>query len=51
MDLEPEIYSTSITARLSGLLARDTLKISEKRGIIYRIITKRYRILKEEQSL
>jgi putative mRNA 3-end processing factor len=32
MDLEPEIYSTSITARLSGLLARDTLKISEKRG-------------------
>lgn len=32
MDLEPEIYSTSITARLSGLLARDTLKISEKKG-------------------
>ncbi len=32
MDLEPEIYCTSVTARLSGLLARDTLKISEKRG-------------------
>ncbi|MFH1322394.1 MAG: MBL fold metallo-hydrolase [Methanobacteriota archaeon] len=32
MDIEPEIYSTSITARLSGLLARDTLKISEKKG-------------------
>jgi putative mRNA 3-end processing factor len=32
MDLEPEIYSTSITARFSGLLARDTLKISEKKG-------------------
>ena len=32
MDLEPEIYSTSITSKLSGLLARDTLKISEKKG-------------------
>ncbi len=32
MDLEPEIYCTGITARLSALLARDTLKIAEKRG-------------------
>jgi len=32
MDLEPEIILNSITARLSGLLARDTLKISEKKG-------------------
>ncbi len=32
MDLEPEIYSTSLTARLAGLLARDTLKISEHKG-------------------
>lgn len=32
MDLEPELYSTSITAWLSGLLARDTLMISEKKG-------------------
>lgn len=32
MDLEPEIFSTSITARLSGLLARDTLRISERKG-------------------
>ncbi len=32
MDLEPEIYCTGITARLSALLARDTLKIAGKRG-------------------
>jgi len=32
MDLNPEIYCTSLTARLAGLLARDTLKISENRG-------------------
>ncbi|HIH44157.1 MAG TPA: MBL fold metallo-hydrolase [Candidatus Methanoperedenaceae archaeon] len=34
MDLEPEIYSTSATARFSALLARDTLKIAESRGHI-----------------
>ncbi len=32
MDLEPEIYCTSITAKLSALLARDTLKIAENKG-------------------
>ncbi len=32
MDLEPEIYCTGTTSKLSGLLARDTLKISENRG-------------------
>ncbi len=32
MDLEPEIYCTELTARLSALLARDTLKIAESRG-------------------
>ncbi len=32
MDLEPEIYCTDVTARLSALLARDTLKIAGKRG-------------------
>ncbi len=32
MDLEPEIYSTTTTARLSALLARDTLKIAENKG-------------------
>lgn len=32
MDLEPEIYCTSLTAKLSALLARDTLKIAEKKG-------------------
>ena len=32
MDLEPEIYCTDITARLSALLARDTLKIAGKKG-------------------
>ncbi|MDD5474804.1 MAG: MBL fold metallo-hydrolase [Candidatus Methanoperedens sp.] len=32
MDLEPEIYCTGITARLSALLARDTLKIAGKKG-------------------
>ncbi len=32
MDLGPEVYSTSLTARLAGLLARDTLKISENKG-------------------
>lgn len=32
MDLEPEIYCTSLTARLSALLARDTLKIAQKKG-------------------
>ncbi|MFZ2410061.1 MAG: MBL fold metallo-hydrolase [Candidatus Methanoperedens sp.] len=31
MDLEPEIYSTGITSRLSALLARDTLKIAGKK--------------------
>jgi putative mRNA 3-end processing factor len=34
MDLEPEVYSTSLTAKLSGLLARDTLKIAGKKGHI-----------------
>jgi putative mRNA 3-end processing factor len=34
MDLEPEIYCTDLTARLSALLARDTLKIAEKKGHI-----------------
>jgi putative mRNA 3-end processing factor len=34
MDLEPEIYCTSMTARLSALLARDTLKIAENKGHI-----------------
>lgn len=34
MDLEPEIYSTDLTARLSALLARDTLKIAENKGHI-----------------
>jgi putative mRNA 3-end processing factor len=32
MDLEPEIYCTTLTARLSALLARDTLKIAENKG-------------------
>jgi putative mRNA 3-end processing factor len=32
MDLEPEIYCTTMTARLSALLARDTLKIAENKG-------------------
>lgn len=32
MDLEPEVYCTSLTAKLSALLARDTLKIAEKKG-------------------
>ena len=32
MDLEPEIYCTTMTARLAGLLARDTLKIAECKG-------------------
>lgn len=32
MDLEPEIYCTSLTAKLSALLARDTLKIAENKG-------------------
>lgn len=32
MDLEPEIFCTTMTAKLSALLARDTLKISEYRG-------------------
>lgn len=32
MDLEPEIYCTDMTARLSALLARDTLKIAGKKG-------------------
>jgi putative mRNA 3-end processing factor len=32
MDLEPEIYCTSMTSRLAGLLARDTLKIAEHKG-------------------
>lgn len=32
MDIEPEIYCTGITARLSALLARDTLKIAGKKG-------------------
>lgn len=35
MDMEPEIYCTGMTAKLSALLARDTLKIAEnKRQII-----------------
>jgi len=34
MDLEPEVYCTSITAKLSALLARDTLKIAERKGHI-----------------
>ncbi len=34
MDVRPEIYSTSLTARLCALLARDTLKIAEKKGHI-----------------
>jgi putative mRNA 3-end processing factor len=34
MDLEPEIYCTDLTARLSALLARDTLKIAENKGHI-----------------
>jgi len=34
MDLEPEIYCTDLTARLSALLARDTLKIAESKGHI-----------------
>jgi len=32
MDLEPEIYCSAITARLSALLARDTLKIAGNKG-------------------
>ncbi len=32
MDLEPEIYCTDMTTRLSALLARDTLKIAGKKG-------------------
>ena len=32
MDLEPEIYSTSITAKLTSLLVRDTLKIAGHKG-------------------
>lgn len=32
MDLGPEVYCTSITAKLSALLARDTLKIAGKKG-------------------
>ncbi len=32
MDLEPEIYCTTLTAKLSSLLARDTLKIAENKG-------------------
>jgi putative mRNA 3-end processing factor len=32
MDLAPEIYCTPITAKLSALLARDTLKIAGKKG-------------------
>ncbi len=31
-DLEPEIYCTTLTAKLSALLARDTLKIAENKG-------------------
>jgi len=34
MDLEPEVYCTPITAKLSALLARDTLKIAGKKGHI-----------------
>ncbi len=32
MDLKPEIYCTTLTTRLSALLARDTLKIAENKG-------------------
>jgi putative mRNA 3-end processing factor len=32
MDLEPEVYCTPITAKLSALLARDTLKIAGRKG-------------------
>ncbi len=32
MDIEPEIYCTTLTAKLSALLARDTLKIAENKG-------------------
>lgn len=32
MDLKPEIYCTSPTAKLTALLARDTLKIAEKKN-------------------
>ncbi len=32
MDLGPEVYCTSLTAKLSALLARDTLKIAHKKG-------------------
>ncbi len=32
MDLEPEIYCTSMTSKFSSLLARDTLKIAESKG-------------------
>ena len=32
MDMEPEIYCTALTAKLSALLARDTLKIAENKG-------------------
>lgn len=32
VDLEPEIYSTVMTSRLTGLLAKDTLKIAQYRG-------------------
>jgi putative mRNA 3-end processing factor len=34
MDLEPEIYCTTLTAKLSALLTRDTLKIAENKGQI-----------------
>ncbi len=34
VDLKPQIYSTNLTARLCGLLARDTLKIAENKGQI-----------------
>lgn len=32
MDLKPEIYSTPLTAKLSVLLAKDTLRIAENKG-------------------
>ena len=32
MDMEPEIYCTAMTVKLSALLARDTLKIAENKG-------------------
>ncbi len=32
MDLKPEIYSTPLTARLSVLLAKDTLRIARSKG-------------------